>query len=476
MILHRMNPTGQQGRPLNTLATALGSSQNLLQQLLGQVRHSYVDHGEELSQPHLPAPHNRNFGVGNEQYRSTSREEDRSRNKTYNIYDYERDRDRDRTKNSWAESGNYDYDRERDYDRGRDRSYRSDRREFPEYETSYRRSDYEDDRQDRMSSHYWDLGERHEESERREANGRSSFFGGLLDKRNGESREHPRGRSKEPYWDDRRQGDRSYSKDWEKSSSPSLPPVSYGIVDPMQIPTNALVRPHCYLEPPPAAMHKLPQRQKPEGCRTAFIGGLPEAVDEVIINEIFFVCGPIESIKINKAKRGEQGKKYCHIRFISQESVDQAVLFAGHNLVIGDGKEKSKVGRFHVDYATSKEDEREHEALERAKAREFRQRALEQEINSPGMTKTVFSDHEATVLLEKIRREKNIFDCLQVLVQWLEKGECNRKTASTFYSLLSSTHSNVKRLIKEKGEHEELVKRQKQEQLEKAHRIKDQCK
>ena len=466
------------------LASALGSSASLLHQILGQVPHPYVDRSEGLPGS-LSAASRRFHGLSADHFRGHGGERDgdpsRSRAYDYDPDDYERergrsrerersrDRERDRERrNKWHSSSSRSFDLEKE----QDRSYRThDKYHEGNY---YPRGKYgEDRRSDRLVGRLRNPDDRSGEADLQDVEERSSFFGGLLEKGKTNTRDLPREAFMQPRnephrgsWEQRHDGPRARA---------AMDSMSYGFMDPMQIPPGALVRPHCYLEPPPVGMYKLPQREKPQSCRTAFIGGLPDMVDEVIINEIFFVCGPIESIKINKTKRGETEKKYCHVRFLSPDSVDQALLFAGFNLVIGDGKGRHKVGRFHVDYGQSKEDEKEYEALERAKAKEKRQKALE-ESDITKSTNIVFTDHEATVLLEKIRQETYIFSCLQVLEQWLEKGECSRKTASTFYSLLSSTHSHVKRLIKEKKEHEELVKKQKQEQLERAHRIKDQCK
>ena len=71
--------------------------------------------------------------------------------------------------------------------------------------------------------------------------------------------------------------------------------------------------------------------------------------DEDIVREIFSVCGPIEQISLNSVRASTQ-VKHCQLRFVN-DSVERAVKFNGHVLVIGDGRDrKTKIGRIRVDY------------------------------------------------------------------------------------------------------------------------------
>ena len=63
-------------------------------------------------------------------------------------------------------------------------------------------------------------------------------------------------------------------------------------------------------------------RDRPPGCRTAFVGGLPENITEEILQEVFEKSGPIETIRLGK-------KNFAHIRFITHESVEQAMYLSG---------------------------------------------------------------------------------------------------------------------------------------------------
>lgn len=68
--------------------------------------------------------------------------------------------------------------------------------------------------------------------------------------------------------------------------------------------------------PPPST------RERPPGCRTVFVGGLPENATEDIIREVFDQCGEI--IAIRKSK-----KNFCHIRFSEEFMIDKAIYLSG---------------------------------------------------------------------------------------------------------------------------------------------------
>ena len=268
-------------------------------------------------------------------------------------------------------------------------------------------------------------------------------------------------------------------KEWESAAQQNKYMPLFPDHDPSQpgsLRLSAFERPSCILEPPPP-QYKMPQkREKPAGCRTVFIGWLPDAMTKEILNEIFYVCGPIQSIKIRETK-SKTGKRFGHIRFVNRESVDQAVMFACYRVIIGNGDDDSKVGRINVDYADSHEDVKEYENEQRQKAREERHRKQEEidKLNATEEVPVVYSDRSAGEVLDKIKKHVD-FECtLNTVVQWFERGECNRRHVSMFYAFLHSTHTHIKRLVKEKQEHQEIVERQRQEQLERARSIRSQC-
>lgn len=64
-------------------------------------------------------------------------------------------------------------------------------------------------------------------------------------------------------------------------------------------------------------------RERPPGCKTVFVGGLPENASEDMITEVFAECGEI--IAIRKSK-----KNFCHIRFSHESMVDKALFLSGN--------------------------------------------------------------------------------------------------------------------------------------------------
>ncbi|KAH9512822.1 Ecto-NOX disulfide-thiol exchanger 1 [Bulinus truncatus] len=200
------------------------------------------------------------------------------------------------------------------------------------------------------------------------------------------------------------------------------------------------------LYPPPPGAPPRSTRERPPGCRTIFIGGIPENCTEEYLFEVFESCGPIQSIRISK-------KNFAHIRFESMDSVDRALYISGYRMKIKDSDEKEDTGRLHVDYAQARDDQFEFECHQRALAREMRhlQRLEEERLRPPSPPPiTHFSDHEATLLLEKLKMDDNFTKASQVLITWLERGECNRRTATSFYSMVQNVHSHVRRLNNER--------------------------
>lgn len=63
-------------------------------------------------------------------------------------------------------------------------------------------------------------------------------------------------------------------------------------------------------------------RERPPGCKTVFIGGLPENITEEMLQEMFKTCGTICSLRLSK-------KNFAHIRFTTMDAVDKALFFSG---------------------------------------------------------------------------------------------------------------------------------------------------
>jgi len=78
----------------------------------------------------------------------------------------------------------------------------------------------------------------------------------------------------------------------------------------------------CTLYPPPANAPAPTSRERPPGCRTVFVGGLPDSITEDIMKSIFTNYGEILTIRLSN-------RKFCHIRFENERSVDLALELSG---------------------------------------------------------------------------------------------------------------------------------------------------
>uniref|UniRef100_UPI003AAAFFD8 ecto-NOX disulfide-thiol exchanger 1 n=1 Tax=Centroberyx gerrardi TaxID=166262 RepID=UPI003AAAFFD8 len=197
--------------------------------------------------------------------------------------------------------------------------------------------------------------------------------------------------------------------------------------------------------PPPST------RERPPGCKTVFVGGLPENASEEIIREVFDQCGEI--IAIRKSK-----KNFCHIRFSEEFMVDKALYLSGYRMRIGSSTDKKDSGRIHVDFAQARDDLYEWECKQRLLAREERHRRKihEDRLRPPSPPPIMhYSEHEAAMLAERLKDDHKFSDATAVLFTWIDRGEVNRRSANHFYSMIQSANSHVRRLMSEKAQHEE---------------------
>lgn len=189
----------------------------------------------------------------------------------------------------------------------------------------------------------------------------------------------------------------------------------------------------CTLIPPSPNAPPPVTRERPPGCKTVYIGGIPENCTEEIIRDVFGRCGEMQTIRLSK-------KNFCHIRFVYESSVDSAIFlsgecfikchkwkltsgrnlfslsitFLGYRMRIGNSTDAPNTGRLHVDYAQARDDQYEYECRQRAVQREQRHRErMERERMRPVSPPPVphYSDHEAATICEKIK-SMNVTFCL----------------------------------------------------------------
>nr|XP_057938668.1 ecto-NOX disulfide-thiol exchanger 1-like isoform X1 [Doryrhamphus excisus]XP_057938669.1 ecto-NOX disulfide-thiol exchanger 1-like isoform X1 [Doryrhamphus excisus]XP_057938670.1 ecto-NOX disulfide-thiol exchanger 1-like isoform X1 [Doryrhamphus excisus]XP_057938671.1 ecto-NOX disulfide-thiol exchanger 1-like isoform X1 [Doryrhamphus excisus] len=204
--------------------------------------------------------------------------------------------------------------------------------------------------------------------------------------------------------------------------------------------------------PPPST------RERPPGCKTVFVGGLPENATDDIIREVFSPCGDITAIRKSK-------KNFCHIRFSQHFMVDKAMYLSGYRMRIGSSTDKKDSGKIHVDFAQARDDLYEWECQQRLMAREERHRQTlwEDRQQPPSPAPIVhFSEHEAATLAEGLKDNHKFSEATAVLLTWMDRGEVNRRTANQFYSMIQSANGHVRRLLSEKAVQEEEMERAKE--------------
>uniref|UniRef100_A0AAZ3SN94 RRM domain-containing protein n=1 Tax=Oncorhynchus tshawytscha TaxID=74940 RepID=A0AAZ3SN94_ONCTS len=206
----------------------------------------------------------------------------------------------------------------------------------------------------------------------------------------------------------------------------------------------------CTLFPPNPNLPFPAMRERPPGCKTVFVGGLPENATEALIVEVFGQLGEI--IAIRKSK-----KNFCHIRFAEEFTVDRALFLSGYRMRLGSSTDKKDTGRLHVDFAQARDDLYEWECRQRLYAREerHRRRMEEDRFRPPSPPPIVhYSDHECSQLGDKIKDEAAFAEAVNVLLTWVERGEVNRRNANNFYSMIQSSNSHIRQLMSHKAAHE----------------------
>uniref|UniRef100_A0A3P8NGA5 RRM domain-containing protein n=1 Tax=Astatotilapia calliptera TaxID=8154 RepID=A0A3P8NGA5_ASTCA len=206
----------------------------------------------------------------------------------------------------------------------------------------------------------------------------------------------------------------------------------------------------CTLFPPNPNLPPPATRDRPPGCKTVFVGGLPENATEQLIMEVFGQCGDITAIRKSK-------KNFCHIRFAEEPTVDKALFLSGYRIRLGSSTDKKDTGRLHVDFAQARDDLYEWECRQRMLAREERHRRKMEEdrLRPPSPPPIVhYSEHECGQLGDKIKDDGKFHEAVRVLLTWLERGEVNRRNANNFYSMIQSSNSHIRRLMSEKSQHE----------------------
>jgi len=200
-------------------------------------------------------------------------------------------------------------------------------------------------------------------------------------------------------------------------------------------------------------------REKPSGCRTIFIGGVPEKAEEEVIRDIFEHCGPIQTIRMSK-------KNFAHIRFMQEQAVGHAVFLSGWRLRVDNQQDQPHTGRIHVDYAQARDDQQEYERAQRLMEREERQRMrMMDDMNRPPSPPSIphFSEGEAHTVVEDLKADGSFGQAIEILMTWLGRGDCSKRNSGTFYTMIQAANSHIKKILTEKTEFEQEMQRLKEQ-------------
>ena len=69
-------------------------------------------------------------------------------------------------------------------------------------------------------------------------------------------------------------------------------------------PTEPMKLKFCEIIPRKPGLPLPSTRERPEGCRTVFVGGVPEWVPEKVVRDVFDFCGEIESVRFDTIFEG----------------------------------------------------------------------------------------------------------------------------------------------------------------------------
>ncbi|KAL0879597.1 hypothetical protein ABMA27_003323 [Loxostege sticticalis] len=195
----------------------------------------------------------------------------------------------------------------------------------------------------------------------------------------------------------------------------------------MPVQNQTIFLPNCVLLPPVPGTSLPNRREKPPGCRTIFVGGLPNGITEEVVHEMFQRFGGIDDIKLHR-----QG--VCHVRFENHPSVEQSFFLSGYRFKLHDQADTEATTIF-IDYALNRDDQNEFERTKR-------------QPTPPRIEP--FTPANLTTITEKIKTDEEFVEVAPTLLGWLERGECNKRNANTFYSLIQAANNQVRRLFNEK--------------------------
>ncbi|GIY11549.1 ecto-NOX disulfide-thiol exchanger 1 [Caerostris extrusa] len=227
-------------------------------------------------------------------------------------------------------------------------------------------------------------------------------------------------------------------------------PSSIQFTDLLQFPPPTIQLTNAVLYPPIQKEKDIRKNDQLPGCKTVFVGYLPERISEDIIREIFERCGEIRKIKMN------QKKNFCYVSFKDLLSVDKAIEFAGSVIKIEKKDDPAYCRKFHVYCTENKDDKYDYDRSLRKRKREERENIQENvSLEIP------YSGKEFISLTENIGNEENILKTFKTLQALLEKGPYENDCINNYFTLLESFSSYMIHLFSTENFSEEKLIRMK---------------
>ncbi|KAG8200401.1 hypothetical protein JTE90_028576 [Oedothorax gibbosus] len=239
------------------------------------------------------------------------------------------------------------------------------------------------------------------------------------------------------------------------SDSPEASDFSAGIVHSnSDKSTNIESEPSCKiykewkLSPPCDGNVPLPKVERPLGCKTVSVYGLPLKMNEYVVREIFRECGQILQIKCKDS--------FVMITFQKELAVDKALKLSGYK-VSNEFHRESNRSVICVDFVPVWEEQQEYiRKMEVCKVKEEKKQLKtktskkKKGSSSPMPLNTEFSNHAMLKLLEKLRGNTTANHITDVLVRWMEEGECNQGNCQHFYDALMILQVSLPKVLAER--------------------------
>lgn len=196
-------------------------------------------------------------------------------------------------------------------------------------------------------------------------------------------------------------------------------------------------------------------RERPLGCRTILLEGVPHGFTDDMAREMCErIAGQVECME-----RGNG--PFFQIRFVNQEAAGRSFAIHGMHICINNSKAPQFNSRLLIDYVANPQDQFEYEQEQRRIIMERHR----QDTPMRKLTLTEFSNPAMERITECIKEDNILGEAIQVIISWLEKGQCNKKTSNQFYRLISLTNSHVRRLQNEKAQSDKEFEQAKQQYI-----------